>query len=794
MSFSLKWVLLLIGWPVFAAAQVQISHPMPRLVVQRGNDGNGRLYVSGRLTGPVDRVEAQLTPVSPGQGTATGWQTVQTNPTNTLFLGFLTGAGGWYVLTVRTIVNNAETARTTVQPVGIGEVFITAGQSNSRGLSFGDNDLGTATDRVNAIDSINHSYPPGAQALVSSGDPSPVPVYQPLTAGRRIFPMAESSWGWGELGDYVVNRYNVPVAFYVAGWDASTVENWINSANGIPTCNRYNCVENWPNLQPYTNLENILTYYASMAGVRAVLWHQGESEYGNANSGSIPDYKSRLTALIQTSRQDFGGRNLPWMVARASFDGTTTRSEIITIQQQVIDSLGLNVFQGPYNDTITLRNAGSSDVHFRNAFRPSPHPRYYLNPASIPINMGLSRFARNWNNSLNNAFFQNAQPITPIQFAATGTLAEYVLPGSTIDVSFATLGTFAGNNQWQVQLLDSLGHYKAVLGSGPVSPVRVKLPDAYQSGRFQVRVIATSPGLAAVPSNLFRITTNPPGVDLSLKISSSQRTPNVNDPVTILLTVRNDGANSVSSVSVRNRLPDNLAFVSATGLSLSGSVLTGAISNLNAGTTATLSFVAQPTAAGTYRNAAEISQSSLTDPDSQPDSGTGDGQDDAASLDFRTRQSSAAVFMSPNPNQVPLPAVVGNQPTPDPAKADVSLSLSVSSRTPRLNDIITYTLTLSNRGGLTATGLSVSATLPAGQTFVSGDDLSPNNGNLAGGISSLSVGSSFSLRFRARLTAPGQGVCTAQLTAASQPDPDSVPNNGVDNGEDDTTRTDVRGQ
>lgn len=244
MSFSLKWVVLLIGWPAFAAAQFQISHPMPRLVVQRGNDGNGRLYVSGRLTGIVDRVEAQLTPVSPGQGTATGWQTVQTNPTNNLFLGFVTSVGGWYVLTVRTVVNNAETAQATVQPVGIGEVFITAGQSNSRGLGVGDNDLGTTTDRVNAIDSINHSYPPGAQALVSSGDPSPVPVYQPLTAGRRIFPMAESSWGWGELGDYVVNRYNVPVAFYVVGWDGSTVENWINSANGIPTCNRYYCVEN----------------------------------------------------------------------------------------------------------------------------------------------------------------------------------------------------------------------------------------------------------------------------------------------------------------------------------------------------------------------------------------------------------------------------------------------------------------------------------------------------------------------------------------------------------------------
>lgn len=186
----------------------------------------------------------------------------------------------------------------------------------------------------------------------------------------------------------MVNRYNVPVAFYVTGWDGSTVENWINSANGIPTCNRYYCVENWPNLQPYTNLKNILNYYASVAGVRAILWHQGEAEYSFPDGNtSIPQYYSRLTALIQKSRQDFGGRNVPWMVARASFDGSVTRDSVVREQQRVIDTQGLNVFQGPLNDTIINRNAGGSDVHFRNANRISPHPQYYLNPGSIPANM-----------------------------------------------------------------------------------------------------------------------------------------------------------------------------------------------------------------------------------------------------------------------------------------------------------------------------------------------------------------------------------------------------------------------
>ncbi len=764
---------------------------MPRLVVQRGGDGTGRLYLSGRLTSAVERVEAQLTPVAAGQGQATDWQVVQTNPTNNLFLGYVTGTGGWYVLTVRTIVGGNVTAQATVQPVGIGEVFITAGQSNARGLGVGDNDLGTATDRVNAIDSINHSYPPGAQALVSSGDPSPVPIFKALTAGRRVFPMAESSWGWGELGDYIVSRYNVPVAFYVTGWDGSTVENWINSANGIPTCNRYYCVENWPNLQPYTNLKNVLNYYGSIAGVRSILWHQGEAEYNFPDgTTSIPQYYDRLTAVIQKSRQDFGGRNMPWMVARASFDGTVSRPEVITEQQRVIDTQGLNVFQGPYNDTIVNRNAGNVDVHFRNASRPSPHPQYFLSPSSIPTNMGLSRFARNWNNSMNNAFFQNAQPITPTQFAVTGTVADNILPNSTLSVSFMTLGTFNSGNQWQVQLLDALGQFKAVIGSGSSSPIQVTLPNDYQSGYYRIRVVASSPGLPAVPSNVFQITTQVASTaDLSLAMSVNQRIPNLNQPVTITLTVRNDGPAQATNVVVRDRLPDNLAFISGSGITANGTELTGNIASLDPGAIATLSFVARSVAEGTYRNAAEIAQASPSDPDSQPNSGTGDGQDDAAQVDFRTRMSGGAVFVSPNPNQVPLPAVVSNQPAPDPNKADISVSLSVSNRTPRQNEVITYTIIITNMGGLTATGLGVAATLPSGQTYVGGNDL---NDNLIGIVGSLAPNSSVALRFRATAMSLGRGVSAVQLITADQPDPDSTPNNGTENGEDDTAKVDVR--
>lgn len=774
------------------AQQFELSYPVPRLVVQRGIDGNGRLYVSGRIDFPVDRVEGQLTAAGPGQGVGSAWQTIQINPQNGVFYGQLTGAGGWYVLTVRAISNNIIIGETSVRPVGIGEVFITAGQSNSRGLGTGDNDLGTATDRVSAIDSINHSYPPGAQALVSSGDPMPFPTYKALTATRRMFPMGESSWGWGELGDYIVSRFNVPVLFYNVGWDASTVENWINTANGIPACNRYYCVADWPNLQPYTNLKNVLHYYGSVGGARAVLWHQGEAEFGDNSSGSIPFYASRLRDLINKSRSDFGNRPLPWVVARASFDGTVSRPEVVAKQQEVIQTPNFMAFQGPLNDTIVNRRAGTVDVHFGNESRPQPHPQYFNNPNSIPANMGLSRFARNWNNSLTNAFFQSATPVLPDQFAVMSKVATVIPPGDSLRLSVYTVGTFASDNGWQVQLLDSSGRFIRSVPSSGSNPIRIKLPDDLTSGWFRLRAVATSPVVPAVPTNKFQLGTPPatPRADLSLSMQTSQRVIRVGETFSVQIRLQNTGPDPATNVQVQNRLPSNLNIISASGLTNNGTALTGVISQIASGGIAVLSFQAQVTTEGTYRNAAEITQSGTTDPDSQPGTGTRTGQDDEAGTEWRTLQPGAALFESPNPNQIPLPPAESNQPTPDPAAADLSLQMVVSNRTPMLNEVISYSLIVSNRGGATANTISVGAVLPASVSYVGG--LSASGQTVTGTIGSLAAGNSAVLVFQARVTSLGEAIVKAQITAASPTDSDSTPNNGTENGEDDTAWVGVR--
>ncbi len=119
--------------------------------------------------------------------------------------------------------------------------------------------------------------------------------------------------------------------------------------------------------------------------------------------------------------------------------------------------------------------------------------------------------------------------------------------------------------------------------------------------------------------------------------------------------------------------------------------------------------------------------------------------------------------------------------------------MAVDNRTPRVGDLLTYVLTITNQGGATASNVRVTAYLPDGQEFAgSGDGLSASDGGVSGGTASIPAGGQVSVRFTARVTASKMGVTKAQIRQASPADVDSTPDNGTDNGEDDTAQVDLR--
>ncbi|MCD6136616.1 DUF11 domain-containing protein, partial [Candidatus Bipolaricaulota bacterium] len=128
------------------------------------------------------------------------------------------------------------------------------------------------------------------------------------------------------------------------------------------------------------------------------------------------------------------------------------------------------------------------------------------------------------------------------------------------------------------------------------------------------------------------------------------------------------------------------------------------------------------------------------------------------------------------------------------AGADLSLTKSVDNAEPQEGDTIVYTITLTNGGPSTATGVQVTDALPAGLTYVSDNGGGAyDSGTGVWSVASLASGSSMSLAISATVdvgTAGSTLTNTAEVTVAGQPDPDSTPNNH-DPDEDDQSSIDL---
>ena len=154
---------------------------------------------------------------------------------------------------------------------------------------------------------------------------------------------------------------------------------------------------------------------------------------------------------------------------------------------------------------------------------------------------------------------------------------------------------------------------------------------------------------------------------------------------------------------------------------------------------------------------------------------------------------SSDVFVSPNPNQVPLPAVLSNQPVNGADVADLSVQIVSDKRITQLGQLVSFTVTVMNAGGATATNVTVGSEFPFGLQFYSSPSLLTfQNGLLSASLPAIPAGQSASFLLSALVTSTGTQIYKVQIMTANPADPDSKPANGSFNGEDDTASLDIR--
>lgn len=284
--------------------------------------------------------------------------------------------------------------------------------------------------------------------------------------------------------------------------------------------------------------------------------------------------------------------------------------------------------------------------------------------------------------------------------------------------------------------------------------------------------------------------------DLSVSLVSNKRVLGINELARIRLRVSNQSDQPAALARWTCRLPANILFVDSLGQPRTDNVLTGTVSQLAPLTDTTFTFLVQPISAGLFRLSAQITTATSPDPDSRPNSGTADGEDDASSIELRvdTPLAGAGVFESPNPNQRLLPTVAPSfdQSLTNPDQADLSLQMEVSNRAPAVGSLITCTLSIANVGGRAAQGVRIENLLPNGFDPVSSGNWTLNGRSLMTTVESIPAAATVRVSFQARVTLPGFWLNQAQISASAVSDPDSTPGNGFSNGEDDEAQTNGR--
>jgi hypothetical protein len=352
-----------------AFGQLDISYPTNRAIFQRSNSNQGIIYFGGNFSTKLDRIDARLIPIN--QGTATDWVPVVQSPSSGFYKASLNTTGGWYRLEVRGIFNGAIVALATLDKVGIGEVFVICGQSNAEGKAgIGD---GASDDRVNRISNLNSS----TESI------HPFPTFDRIERTSIIAPSGKSAWCWGRLGDLLASRLNVPILFINTAWEGYDIKQWEVSANGGSGYNTFGEVFAPPGF-PFNTIRNSIQQYTHMLGVRAVLFHQGETD--NTLNTTQLSYFSSMDVFIDRLRQSTQ-KNVSFVVARASRNlDRNTYQPVLDAQNQVISQIP-NVFNGPLTDDIGERFDG---LHFSAE--------------------GTRKVADRWNTQLDANFFSTSTP------------------------------------------------------------------------------------------------------------------------------------------------------------------------------------------------------------------------------------------------------------------------------------------------------------------------------------------------------------------------------------------------
>jgi len=341
---------------------IVVTNIKPFQIFQRDELGESDILVEGNYSGNPLNIEAKW-------NNSTTWTSLikDANGLGT-FSGLLTNQSqGQGILEVR--YSNDFSIFDTVEFVGVGDIFIIAGQSNASGRGFtlntyshptlkaglfGNDDLWKElADKVD--DSTNQVDPISSDGSMPRGTP------------------------WPLLATSIMQNQNIPVAFVPTAKGGSTILQWQPSANHSDSNTLYGSMHRRIN--------------AVGGEVKGVLFFQGENDASVNNPQSI--YENDLNTFINTIASDFNGiKTMIGQIGQANY-GNNTGLNNIRLAQINVGNTNINALVGPTTYDIDLSDEGGDTVHFKS-------------------DSDMQEFSRRWFFAINKSFYSGNNGYGPI--------------------------------------------------------------------------------------------------------------------------------------------------------------------------------------------------------------------------------------------------------------------------------------------------------------------------------------------------------------------------------------------
>lgn len=403
---------------------------------------------------------------------------------------------------------------------------------------------------------------------------------------------------------------------------------------------------------------------------------------------------------------------------------TATSSNNTAIQWYSVPSGGSLLFTSNSNVGVSVK--------------PTANTVYYAQLATIAQGCPTTRTPVNVN--------INPKPNNPVVMSPIEICTD-----STVNLNSKILGGLSTSNgvfEW----------HTGILSSSPlvVNPLRAAAGSYYLFEKSALGCYSN----ASLATVITKSCTNT--VDVALLKTADKRVVNLNDNIVYTYEITNEGLNTATNIKIEDKLPIGLVFVSSTTLNHAAGVITKTIPSLAPGQSIFYSYTAKAVVLGNIINLAQVVAVDQKDIDSSPNN---------------------ALLLNEDDDDDEVINVVNPNPT-----ADLSLAKFSSASKLNVNDNVTYTITIKNAGPNIATNVQVKDIIPAGLQLISaigGDVVTTVKDTVLANFNEILVGSEVDLFIVAKVTKPGFISNRAEVSKSDLRDPDSVPNTGSDEDDDD---------